>query len=384
MLSSTHELVNSWTLTLGLSAGIEKILSASVKGSYHEKITYQQEPETRYSLSRRVKTEYVLFTDIPNLRLDSQFADVVLANLKRLNTGDPLEWEDFVQNYGTHYVHAITCGQTDFVEMRFSLDAECTAREKGWKLEEKAQASLEGIKFGEEAGVGHDWSTKDGFKVSSEDMTHITVGEQGKPAAIFSGPAAPLGNIQPGVFPPNLTAGAVPKKAVAPWIWHELRSSFRQYLEETAGVNKQLDPSNETDYAPRFVRVTFPEFKIWHGSASICMYGNVQLFPTNDGVEYVNAQYWSVSPDQSQRVANGSDLPALEKLTATFGVTPKILESGGGFILSFRLYDWQPLPGPDPNIENTKTYSFKSGGGVFEWHGDEGWGHKISYKVEPV
>ena len=199
-----------------------------------------------------------------------------------------------------------------------------TAREKGWKLEEKAQASLEGIKFGEEAGVGHDWSTKDGFKVSSEDVTHITVGEQGKPAAIFLD-LRPLWEIfSPVFFPPNLTVGAVPKKAVAPWIWHELRSSFRQYLEETAGVNKQLDPSNETDYAPRFVKVTFPEFKIWHGGG-ICMYGNVNLFPTNDGVEFVNAQYWSVSPDQSQRVANGSDLPALDKLTATFGVTPRFL-----------------------------------------------------------
>ena len=133
--------------------------------------------------------------------------------------------------------------------------------------------------------MGHDWSTKDGFKVSSEDVTHITVGEQGKPAAIFLD-LRPLWEIFSPVLPPNLTVGADPKKAVAPWIWHELRSSFRQYLEETAGVNKQLDPSNETDYAPRFVKVTFPEFKIWHGGG-ICMYGNVNLFPTVDG--------WSMS-----------------------------------------------------------------------------------------
>jgi hypothetical protein len=185
MLSSTSETVTSWGLTLGLSAGIEKVLSVSAKGSYHEKIQYQQEHETRYSLTRRVRTDYVLFPEITNLRLAKGYKDAVFSNLRTLNEGGAPDWGNFVENYGTHYVHALTYGQTDFAETRYSLDAEFTALEQGFKLEENAEASLEGIKFGEQAAVEHDWGGKLGKKVSTEDVEHRVIGAHGKPAAIF-------------------------------------------------------------------------------------------------------------------------------------------------------------------------------------------------------
>src|SRR5262249_32215893 len=138
--------VNSWELSLGLSAGIEKVMSMSVKGSYHEKIERQREQETRYTVDRSVTTDYALLTEIHNLRLDDRYRAAVLSNLKRLLTpGDAPEWKTFVQNYGTHYVHALTYGQTEFSESQSTMEAEATAFEQGFKLEAKAKASLEGV-----------------------------------------------------------------------------------------------------------------------------------------------------------------------------------------------------------------------------------------------
>jgi hypothetical protein len=384
MLSSTHELVNSWAMNLGLSAGMEKLFSASVKGSYHDKITSQQETETRYSLTRRVTTQYDVYLDIPNLQLDKQFSDTVLSKLKKLNNGDSREWDDFVKTYGTHYANGLTYGQTDFAEMRFSLQAEATAHEQGFKLEEKASAMLEGIKFGESAGVDHDWSTKDGSKVSGEDVTSATMGFEGKPVAIFLDLRPIWELFSPVFFPPNITVGAAPEYVAAPFVWTKLRSDFKKYLINTVGLNQLLDPLYNIDYTPRFIQVTIPEFKIWTPNQFPGIYGQIQLAQATEGVELVSANNWETDEQEAVAFRNGSDLPGIDDVQATFAVTPKAFASERGYILDGQIYNYTAgTPEVAPSCAVTRRFSDRDNTG-FESHSEDGWGFKISFRLEDV
>jgi hypothetical protein len=119
-ISSQVELINSWSMTLGISAGIEKVLSVGATGTYGEKTKQQFERENSRTVTRRVKIDYRYFTDMMDLKLAPQFKNSILDRLHRLNVGNDPDWKDFVDNYGTHYVHAITFGQSDFAETLYS------------------------------------------------------------------------------------------------------------------------------------------------------------------------------------------------------------------------------------------------------------------------
>ena len=265
MVSSTADRVNSWGLTMGISAGIEKVLTVSEKGSYHQKIENQQEHETRYSVTRRVKRSYILFTEVKNLRLDEDYKEFVLASLRHLNEGDTPDWKNFVYNFGTHYAHVLTYGKTDFAETQYSLDAEAYAYEKTIKIEESAKATLDGIKFGEEASVDFNWGQKIGGKVSHENVTHTIIGADGD-ALIFLDLRPAWELFSPVFFPPNFTEFAGDEEAVAPFIWHKLRESFRKYLEEQIGVNGELDASLFLSYSPIIVKVVPTGLRFPYGS----------------------------------------------------------------------------------------------------------------------
>jgi hypothetical protein len=73
MLSSVADRMRSWSLTLGLSAGIDKLVSASTKGSYQSKIEEQTKTESRYSVSRKIGTTHRIFTDVPRLDLHEEY-----------------------------------------------------------------------------------------------------------------------------------------------------------------------------------------------------------------------------------------------------------------------------------------------------------------------
>lgn len=382
MLSTTSELVNSWTSTLGLSAGIEKVMAVKAKGTYHEKITQQQEHESRYSLSRRVATDYVVFTDIKNLQLEQDYRNAILRNLRALSLGGPPDWRNFVQNYGTHYVHALTYGRTDFAEINYSMDAELYAREQTLKLEQTASDTLQGIKFGSEAGSAYDWGQKVGNKVTSDHVVHRFRGFPGKPAAIFLDLRPAWELFSPVFFPPNFTEYALPEEVIAPFVWRELRRSFRGYVEKTFGVNQSLDASYFVDHTPRFFKVTVPEFKIWTPNGRPAIWGTIKLTAWN-GAQRFGGQNWEVNQSLAREISNGSDLPGLNGLTCTLGAGRKVLEAGGGYAIEFDLYN-SYIAHPQPeNIRNKCTYPLPKEDQEFEWH-EGGFGYKIVIKLQEM
>jgi hypothetical protein len=381
-------LINSWTLTLGLSAGIEKVISIGAKGSYGEKTKQQFEHESRRTVSRRIKTDYTYFTDVMDLKLTPAFIRNVMDRLNKLNVGNDPEWGDFVHNFGTHYVHAITYGSTDFAETLYSMDAETFAWEKSYSLETEAKGALEGIEFGAKAGEKHEWGGKLGKKVSTEDVTHVIIGGPGQPAAIFLDLRPSWELFSPVFFPPDFTKDASPDRAVAPFIWRKLRASFEEYVRNTIQVGQPLDPSCDVSYKPRILKVTLPEFKIWTPNQSPCMYGAINLMGTNQvtpdtpPVLQLYQRNWNVSSPDSQRISNGSDLPGIGDVSLACACSPADFEAGASYVLTFHLVNWDPVLTPE--IRNNLRYGFRDGDQVFEWHGDNGWGHKIRIKVEEV
>jgi hypothetical protein len=80
-VSSTVDLARSWSTTLGFNAGVKKMMTLSLSGSYGEQKRKQQERQARFTISRAVTVKYVFRNDVPNLLLQSEFLHEIDSRL---------------------------------------------------------------------------------------------------------------------------------------------------------------------------------------------------------------------------------------------------------------------------------------------------------------
>jgi MAC/Perforin domain len=262
MVSSAKDQMQSWSVTLGLSAGIEGLMDIGVEGSVHDKLEEQTKTESRYTVSRKVAKKWVIHADIPSHRLHDDFINAVKQRTIALlnNPDSDPRWDDFVTSYGTHYTHAITQGSIEFAETRFSLQAETKAHTQGLDLKTEASAVIEGAKLGASFDYSKEWEDKTGIEISKEDIASYSFGTD-FPMGIFFD-LRPLYELFSPVFFSYNPADDTGK--YAPFIWHTARKSFYDFLVKR-GVNK---PS-EIDYIPRVFKVTFPTITVkFNGNGS--------------------------------------------------------------------------------------------------------------------
>jgi hypothetical protein len=247
MLSTIDDRLRSWSVSLGLSAGVTGMFDLSMEGSYGSKIEEQTKNQSRYTVSRKVARSWVMFTDIPSMELDDGFLKAIQSITKKWVDGHkPPDWENFVARFGTHYAHAITQGHLEYAETRLSLQAESTACTKKVDLKAKASVVLEGAKGGLSGKFSKEWSDKHGIEVSAEDIDVFSIGRE-FPMGIFFDLRPITELMSPIFFPYN---PADDWEQYAPWIWHGLRHKFSAYLN-SLGLNQSVrDASFLEDYTP--------------------------------------------------------------------------------------------------------------------------------------
>ena len=360
MISSVAERSSSWSVSLGLSGGIEGLLSTSTEGTYSSEVEHQQKNEQRYSVSRQVGTDYIAYTDIPTLRLHEDFLGEIQSRLKRYMAGEThkLDWQPFINRFGSHYAHAITFGHLDFLETRYTFQAETTAWQKEISLKQNSDATLEKfVKVGRNVAADFKWGGKLSDEISDEHVRHTGVGDDAVPMAIFFD-LRPISELfSPVFFPysPTKFAGneaIYPKdiEAVAPFVWFGLRKSFEHHLAKL-GLNRELEPKFFTDYTPRIVKVTFPYFNIWVDDGHPAVYGDLKLEAINGAVAL---QTHNIHIDKANRVRfpQGEDFPAREQLSIILAANPKMVELYAGFRITGLLYNYT-LPPFYPDDEFT-------------------------------
>ena len=178
-----------------------------------------------------------------------------MRNLERLYSGDDPDWAAFVGDYGTHYVHALTYGWHTLAETKYSLEAETTAWQNSVDISLNAQGTVDAFTLGGKVDTGFEWGGKLGSKVSSNDVLEVSVGSDKQPAAILFD-LRPLWELfSPVFFEPNLSKFTDATHAAAPFVWRDLRASYRAYLQKTVGLNQPLDDSFYRDDTPYIVEV---------------------------------------------------------------------------------------------------------------------------------
>jgi hypothetical protein len=229
------------------------------------------------------------------------------------------------------------------------------------------------------ASTEQNWGQNLKDKVTSKDVTHVIVGGAGQPAAIFLDLRPSWELFSPIFFTPNLTKDASPDTGVAPFVWSKVKASFRNYVETQLNVNQPLPPSCYVSHKPRMFKVKFTEFKIWTPKDTPWMYGVVNLIP-NHPVKEVEQHTWWVEHKESKEMPNGSDLPGIADVSLSCAMSQADFDAGASYRLFFNLVYWDPFF--KPNMQNDVTFQFGAGNQLFEWHGDNGWGHKIRIELE--
>ena len=69
------------------------------------------------------------------------YVNELLGVLGRLLAGKDPKWDFIVDDFGTHYAHAVTCGTLEFAETQFSLDVETDAYTRTIDIAENASAA---------------------------------------------------------------------------------------------------------------------------------------------------------------------------------------------------------------------------------------------------
>jgi hypothetical protein len=249
VISSSSDTARSWAVTCGFSAGIEKMLSLSESVSYKEQLQLQQKHEDRYTVSRSVAPSAVLWTDFMAMTLHRRFVDAIFERLRELMTGATPAWENFVKDFGTHYLHSITVGSMRFARTRCTLEAEAKAHSIGLTIKATASLTFEGITAGAEASYGEKWSKKLGLEHSVTDVECNSVGSVTDPMGIFYD-LRPITELFTPVF---FEYNPLTRNKHSPCIWRELRSSLQNYLIDR-GLNKFPAYSPEDDFKPRLVK----------------------------------------------------------------------------------------------------------------------------------
>ena len=255
-ISSGVDGARAWATTLGLSGGVEDLISLSVKSSYRREFETQRSSERRYALTRKRNVWLKLVTDLAQMTLSNDFLDTVQQVLKeQLVKSNAPDWELFVSKFGTHYAHGITHGEMTMMQTKFSLSAESYMKKYKKDIEAEASATVKGIKVGASASHAKEWSEKTDTQVSAEDVHSFTVGVPHK--SVIALDLRPL----PELFTPLLVRynPADDWGQFAPWIWYVLRPSLVQYLSDAQ--SKQLGGDLLVDYTPALasanVRITF-------------------------------------------------------------------------------------------------------------------------------
>ena len=257
IISRIADQMSSWSSTFGFSAGVEGMFNVELEQTYKTTVEAQQKSESRRTVTRKVATNWLAFTDIVNMQLHQEVLRGIKDRAVKLAQGQQLppdSWPKFVRQFGTHYAHVITYGAMEYTEMTFKLAAESKAYDKGYDLQAKASAGLqEGPKIGVDAAKSEKSANKLAQELSGEVDKHYTIGNEATPVAIFLD-LRPL----PDLFGPILfDYNPVDDwQQLAPWVWYQLRNSFLSYLTEL-GLNQPVtNLSYCIDYTPAKMGVT--------------------------------------------------------------------------------------------------------------------------------
>jgi len=280
MVSSLKERMQSWSVTLGMSAELDKLMSAGAQGSVHSKVEEQTKAECRYTVSRHVKKDWVIYADLPSHKLHEYFVNAIISNTLDLLSGAQPRWEDFVARYGTHYAHVITQGGIEYAETRFSLKAEMQAYLQGVDLETQSSAVLDLVKVSGKSKFSTEWGKKNIKEVSEEDVTSYSIGNDGFAMGIFFD-LRPLDELfSPVFFPYN---PAQKNGALAPFIWRNARESFAAYLREHGAV-RTLGIDLLRDYTPHKYKVVLSSVSLAGPGDMAEWFGTMQLAGLDDNV----------------------------------------------------------------------------------------------------
>ena len=317
MVSSTQERMRSWSVTLGLSAGLDKVMDIGGKGSVSSKVEEQTRTQCRYSVSRKIAKRWAILADPASHRLHDDFTKAVISNTVALLSGSQSQsqWEDFVTSYGTHYAHAITQGSIDYAETRFSLKAETQAHSMELNLQQESSAVIEGVGVKTSAGYGAKWKDSHGIEISKEDITSYSVGSD-DPMGIFFD-LRPLDELFSPVFFPYNPADDDGK--LAPFIWHTARKSFSDYLRKRA-ADSAVAIDFSRNYTPRKFKVTVFPMSVKHASEPHPLwYGSIELAGDKDEGNALEVNSLTI-PRESLGVAEPAKGALFCTLTAPAGI----------------------------------------------------------------
>jgi hypothetical protein len=257
VITTLADRMNSWSVTLGLSAGVKKMLSASAETTFGTKVESQQKQESRYVVSRSVDIVWANLIHVPSLTLKDELVNRIKdLTHDHLSGSTSLDWPSFVDDFGTHYCHTVTQGKLQFAETRFSLKSEVSAVTQKLDVKSSAQGIFDGLKGSGNAAVASEWSTKLGTTIEQQDVDSVSIGTDDQNGIAILYDLRPMTELfSPLLVPYN---PADDWQQLAPWVWSEIRESFATYLEGL-GLNQPLEVSCYDDYTPRLVKLTFPQ-----------------------------------------------------------------------------------------------------------------------------
>ena len=64
--------MSSWSSTFGFSAGVEGMFNVELEQTYKTTVEAQQKSESRRTVTRKVATNWLAFTDIVNMQLHQE------------------------------------------------------------------------------------------------------------------------------------------------------------------------------------------------------------------------------------------------------------------------------------------------------------------------
>jgi hypothetical protein len=268
IISSVDDRMSSWSMTLGFSAGIEKVFSVEAEGGHEEKLEDQVKNECRYVVTREVGTSWALLTDLAAMQLHEQFkAKVgniigkvldVGANPKSPSLAATLKaaWDDFTQVYGTHYAHVLTQGSLTYSETRFTLQSEVRSYLSKTDVKASASATIEGLQITVKTSHSDESSDKNELAVSNEDATKVSIGSKSPLTTFFD--LRPMAELFSPLFFRLDYAEKTGWGAVAPLVWRRIRKSFVDYMEKRYDSIQGATylGAHMQNYTPRKVRMT--------------------------------------------------------------------------------------------------------------------------------
>jgi hypothetical protein len=270
-VSRTTDEAQAYSVSFGLSAGIEGLFSVKGSLAYSGKTETQNKNQSRFTVSRKVAKIWAAHLDIPSLALHDGYLGGIKTQTYDLLSGDTtFGWgDDFVPTWGTHYANSITHGSITLAKTWFSLQAEETAVENKVKIEESASATLEGVTAGADFGLEQEWKSKTGLEISQEDTQHFGIGTP-DPVGIFLD-LRPTSELLSPIFLPYDDKDEWGK--FAPWVWTKVRSSFEDWLTEQ-GLNQPIDQDRIESYRPHGFTIKLEKIALEQTGGSFSLSGS--------------------------------------------------------------------------------------------------------------